>query len=120
MTNLKEKMREEFETQFCHKMTANPKMFFMDSNAGVGSIEAFIEHYMDLAEKEMKKKCLNTVSGWCCACDYDIAVMEEKIKKAGAKKGEYGMYEMGYKEGKKSAIKKTTPTTGCSVTPIFR
>jgi hypothetical protein len=65
-------MREEFETQFCHKMTANPKMFFMDSNAGVGSIEAFIEHYMDLA--------------------MDIPM---------AKKGEYGrkMYDMGFKEG---------------------
>lgn len=34
-------------------------------------------------EKVMsKQKPHETKDGWCCACDYDIAVMENKIKEA--------------------------------------
>jgi hypothetical protein len=89
MTNLKEKAQDKFILLYVELAgyLAGNEAFGKEHIADImkryePKFLAFIEHYMDLAEKEMKKKCLNTVSGWCCACDYDIAVMEEKIKEA--------------------------------------
>mgnify|MGYP007090105319 CR=1 FL=1 len=40
-----------------------------------------IEHTRQ-ALTQARVEAHNTESGYCCACDYDIAVMEEKIDKA--------------------------------------
>lgn len=53
--------------------------------------ENYSAGYID-ARKGRKKAPHDTRDGWCCSCEYDLAVMEEKIKEA-----EKRSYERGAK-----------------------
>ena len=70
---------------------------------------------IDLAFKEGKKEGLfishETESGFCCACDYDIAVMNKKIEEA--KQKIFDKYLVLGKGFKCSKHKKGNPTVVC-------
>lgn len=56
--------------------------------------ENYASGYND-CKKGRKKAPHDTRVGWCCACSYDLAVMEEKIQEA---------YKKGYMEGWKDEV----------------
>jgi len=46
-------------------------------------LEPFLSSELSKQKEELEEKYAHpTGEGWCCACDYDIAVMEEEIEEA--------------------------------------
>ncbi len=45
-------------------------------------LKQFIKSLLQQHRKDVLEEAHNTEDGYCCACDYDIAVMEGKIKQA--------------------------------------
>lgn len=46
----------------------------------VDDIKSFLSQSLESVIKETKKEVHHTKNGYCCACEYDIAVIDRKIK----------------------------------------
>jgi hypothetical protein len=54
-------------------------MMYIDLT-GTPKTDGMLKKFANSIQQQTREEAHKTENGYCCACDYDIAVMEEKIK----------------------------------------